>query len=195
MPDFGSSTKRHFSLASGTCALAQCGDEDMTNAARPKRPGRRMRRSSSVMYCTNVAPNRQHFDCPRKRLLQFFIAMGTVSRLTRTLRGRCRGEGKFAPLNQDEVANVNERVRQIREDTDRIAPKHKVKTHNDAPGDAPVPKRHGNDTFTLSFRGDPLDDETHRKNQVSDQAENDEIIPVQAEEAMLPADPCCSDDE
>src|ERR1043166_1808736 len=115
--------------------------------------------------------------------------MRTVPRLARTLRGRCRSERKFASLNQNEIADVNERVRQISKDADRIAPKHKVKTHDDTAGDAPAPKRHRNDAFALSFRRDPLDDETHRKNEIRDHAENDERATVETEKAMLVAEP------
>ena len=121
--------------------------------------------------------------------------MGTVSRLTRALRGCCRGEGKLAPLNQDEIADVNERVRKISKDPDRVAPKNKVKTHDDAAGDAPVPKRHRDHAFALSFRGDPLHDETHRKNEIPDQAENEQITPIEAKEAMFPTDPGGSDND
>src|SRR5919198_5560181 len=121
--------------------------------------------------------------------------MRTGPHLARLLRRCCRGEGKFASLNKDEVADVNQRVWQIRENTDGVASKNKVKTHDDAAGNAPVPKRNRNHAFALAFGSEPLNNETHRENQVSDQAENNQVTPIEAEETMFPADPGRGDND
>ena len=61
-----------------------------------------------------------------------------------------------------------------------IAPEKKIDKHDDASGDAPVPERNRNDAFALAFGGPPLHQETHRECHRPDQAEDDEIVPVQA---------------
>ena len=113
----------------------------------------------------------------------------------RRLRRAGRGKRETAFTNQHQIANVNDRVRQIRQDPDRIAPEKKIDKHDDAPGDAPVPERNRNHAFALAFRCPPLHQKAHRKCRRPDQAEDDEIIPVQTENAMFPAEPCYGNKE
>src|SRR4029077_12642757 len=71
------------------------------------------------------------------------------------LRGR-GGSGRRAALsNQHQIANVDQRVRKIGEDADRIALKDEIKAHDHAASDAPIPKRDRYYAFALSLRGDP----------------------------------------
>src|SRR5438046_10509521 len=98
-----------------------------------------------------------------------------------------RTSGRISELsltNQHEIANVNDRVRQIRDHPDRVAPEKEIQEHDDTAANAPVPERNWNDALTALFRGVPLDKEAHRKGQVSNQSKDHEIIPVQPKETM-----------
>src|SRR6266496_5853632 len=100
------------------------------------------------------------------------------------LRRRGRGEGKFALSDQHQIANVNHRVRQIRQNANRIAPENEVNAHENASGNAPVPERDRNHTFTLPLGSEPLDKETHREKGVPYEAKDHEITPIQTEEPI-----------
>src|SRR5258708_3382268 len=63
----------------------------------------------------------------------------SLSRLTRVLRRRRGSKCEFALPHQHQISNVNERVREIRENSNRIASKNKVNAHEHATGNAPVP--------------------------------------------------------
>jgi hypothetical protein len=105
------------------------------------------------------------------------------------LRGRGSGESKLAFSDQHQIANVNKRVWEIRENTNRITPKNKVNAHENTSGDAPIPKRDWDNTFALAFRGKPLDKKTHREQGVPNEAKDHEITPIQAKESVFFADP------
>src|SRR5439155_11151960 len=109
------------------------------------------------------------------------------------LRGRGGGEGEFAFPDQHQIADVNQRVRQIRQDANRIAPENEVNAHEGASGNAPVPERHRNHAFALPFGGDPLDKETHREKGVPNEAKDHEITPIQTKESVFLPDPGDSD--
>src|ERR1700719_886642 len=113
--------------------------------------------------------------------------------LFRVLRRCCGGWRALTFTNQHQISNVNDRIWQISEDTDRIASKKKIKKHDDAAADAPIPKRNGNDAFTSSLRFEPLHEKAHSKGGVSNQAEDHQIVPVQTKKAMLLAGPRCRD--
>jgi len=85
----------------------------------------------------------------------------SLSSFARLLRGRGSGKGELAFTDQDQITNVNHRVREVSENADRIASENEVKTHDHASGDAPIPKRHRDNTFALPLGGEPLDEETH----------------------------------
>ena len=105
------------------------------------------------------------------------------------LRRRGGGEGKFAFPDQHQIANVNQRVWEISENSNRIAPENEVNAHKNASRDAPVPKRYRNHAFALPFGGDPLHKETHREKSVPDEAEDHEITPIEAKKPVFFADP------
>jgi len=92
--------------------------------------------------------------------------------LARMLRGCGCCESEPAFPDQHQIANVNERVRQISQNANRISSENEVKAHNYAACDAPVPERYWNHTFALPLRGHPLDKETHREKSVPDKAED-----------------------
>src|SRR4029450_5414597 len=92
-----------------------------------------------------------------------------------------------------QFANVDQRVGKIGENADWIALEDEVKAHDHAATDAPIPKRNRDYAFALPLRGDPLHKETHRKRGVPDQAEDNEIAPVQPKKPVLFADPCDCD--
>jgi hypothetical protein len=109
--------------------------------------------------------------------------------------GRCgRGESKPALPNQHQIANVNERVGEIRQNANRISSENKIETHEDASGNAPVPERYWDHAFALPLRGKPLDEETHREKSVPYEAEDHEITPIETKEAVFLSDPGDSDD-
>jgi len=91
--------------------------------------------------------------------------------------------------NQHQIADVNDRIGQISQDSNRIAPEKKIQEHDDAAGDTPVPERHRDHALALSFRCPPLDEKTHREGGGPNQAENHEIIPVEAKKTMFVAEP------
>ena len=97
------------------------------------------------------------------------------------------GEPTFPDKHQ--IANVNQRVREIGQDANRIAPENEVNAHERASGNAPVPEGHRNHTFALPFGGEPLDNETHREKGVPDETKDHEITPIQTEEPIFLPDP------
>src|SRR6202022_1235089 len=113
----------------------------------------------------------------------------------RMLRRRRSGIGELFFPDEHQIANVNDRVWQVGEDANGIAPKKKIQKHQETATDAPVPKRNRDDAFALTFRRPPLDQKTHRESGVPDQAEDHEIIPVQSEEAMFLAVPRRGDED
>src|SRR5215472_9807734 len=110
------------------------------------------------------------------------------------LRGRGRGEREPAFSDEHQVANVNQRVWQIRENADGVATEDEVHAHEHAAGNAPVPERNWNHTFALSLRGHPLNEKPHREKSVRDEAENHEITPVEAKKPVFFSDPSDSDE-
>jgi hypothetical protein len=110
------------------------------------------------------------------------------------LRGRGRGEREPAFSDEHQVANVNQRIWQIRENAHGVAPENEVDAHKRAARDAPVPKGHRNYTFALSLRGDPLDEKPHGEKSVPDEAENHEITPIETEKSVFLPDPCDGDE-
>jgi hypothetical protein len=110
------------------------------------------------------------------------------------LRGRGRGERELAFSDQHQIANVNQRVWQIRENADGVATEDEVHAHEHAAGNAPVPKRYWNHAFALSLRGHPLYEKTHREKSVPDKAENHEITPIEANKPIFFSDPRDSDE-
>lgn len=112
----------------------------------------------------------------------------------RFLRGRGGGESKPAFSDQHQIANVNHRVREIRQDANRIAPENEVNAHEGASGNAPVPERHRNHTFALPLGSEPLDKETHREKGVRNETKDHEITPIQTEEPVFLPDPGDGDD-
>src|SRR5216117_1870455 len=109
------------------------------------------------------------------------------------LRGRGRRECELAFSDEHQIANVNQRVWEISQNSNRVPPENKIKTHQHASGNAPVPERDWNHTFTLSLGGHPLDEKTHREKSVPDEAENHEITPIETEKSVLLPDPRDSD--
>jgi hypothetical protein len=107
----------------------------------------------------------------------------------RVLRRRGGSESKFAFPDQHQIANVNHRVRQIRQDANRIAPENEVNAHERASGNTPVPERYRNHTFALPFGGEPLDKETHREKGVPNETKDHEITPIKTEEPIFLSDP------
>jgi hypothetical protein len=110
------------------------------------------------------------------------------------LRRRRSGKGEFALPNEHQVADVNKRVGEIRKNPNRIASKNKVNAHEYASRNAPVPERDRDNAFTLSFRGDPLDEKPHREKSVSNEAKDHEITPIQTKKSVLLPDPGDSDE-
>ncbi len=78
-------------------------------------------------------------------------AMWTMAQFARVLRRRGSGESELASADQHQIANVNKRVRKISQDANRIAPENKIKAHQRASRDAPVPERHRNHAFALAL--------------------------------------------
>jgi hypothetical protein len=109
------------------------------------------------------------------------------------LRRRGSRESELAFPYQHQIANVNERVWKVSQDTNRIASEDEVEAHERASGNAPVPERYWDDTFALSLRGEPLDKETHREKSVPDKTENHNITPIQTKESVFFSDPGDSD--
>src|ERR1700730_2922231 len=105
------------------------------------------------------------------------------------LRSRRRGERELAFSNEHQVTNVDKRVWQIRENAYGIATENEVHAHQHAPGNAPVPKRYWNHTFTLSLRRDPLDKKPHGEKSVPNETENHEITPIETEKPVFLPDP------
>jgi hypothetical protein len=112
-----------------------------------------------------------------------------LSRLTRVLRRRRGSKGEFALPNQHQVTNVNKRVWQIRENPNRIASENKVNAHEHASGNAPVPERDWDDAFALSFRGEPLNEETRREKSAPNETKDHEVTPIQPEKSVFLPDP------
>jgi hypothetical protein len=74
-----------------------------------------------------------------------------LSRFTRVLRRRRGSESELSLPNQHQISDVNERVREIRKNPNRIASKNKVNAHEYASGNAPVPKGDWNYALALSL--------------------------------------------
>jgi hypothetical protein len=104
------------------------------------------------------------------------------------LRRRRGSKCEFALPNQHQISNVNKRVREIRENSNRIASKNKVNAHEHATGNAPVPERDWNYAFALPLGGEPLDEETHREKSVPNEAEDHEITPIQSKKPVFFSD-------
>jgi hypothetical protein len=109
------------------------------------------------------------------------------------LRGCSSGESELAFPDQHQIANINKRVWKVSQYADRVPPENKIQAHQNASGDAPVPKRHWYYTFALSLRGEPLDKETHREKSVPDKTENHNITPIQTKESVFFSNPGDSD--
>ena len=109
------------------------------------------------------------------------------------LRGRGRGKREPAFSDEHQVANVNQGIWQIRENSDRIATENKVHAHEHAAGNAPVPERYWDHTFALPFGSDPLHEKPHREKSVPYEAQNHEITPIEAKKPVFFSDPSNSD--
>src|SRR5437868_14256367 len=109
------------------------------------------------------------------------------------LRGRGRGERELAFSDAHQVANVNQRVWQIRENANGVATEDEVHAHEHATGTAPIPKRYRNHTFALSLRGHPLYEKRHREMGVPVEPEYHEITPIQAKIPVFVSNPRDSD--
>jgi hypothetical protein len=64
----------------------------------------------------------------------------SLSGFVRLLRRSSGSERKLALPDKHQVADVNDRVRQISENADGISPEKKIQKHHDATGDAPEPE-------------------------------------------------------
>jgi hypothetical protein len=121
-------------------------------------------------------------------------ASAALSRLTRVLRRRRSSKSELALPNQHQVANVNKRVWQIRENPNRIASENEVNAHEHTSGNAPVPERDWDNAFALSFGGEPLDEETHREKSISNETKDHEVTPIQSKKSVFFPDPGNSDE-
>jgi len=109
------------------------------------------------------------------------------------LRRGSSGESELAFPNQHQIANVNQRVWEVSQYADGIPSENKIQAHQHASGNAPVPERDWDDTFTLSLRGEPLDKKTHREKSVPDKTKNHNITPIQTKESVFFSDPSDGD--
>ena len=107
----------------------------------------------------------------------------------RVLRRRRRSRSRAAFSNKHQIANVYQRVRQVRQYANGVSSENKIQAHDQAASDAPIPERYRDDAFPLPFGRKPLDKKTHREKDVPDEAKDHDITPIQTEEPVFFPDP------
>ena len=70
-----------------------------------------------------------------------------------------------------EIPKINDRVKKIGSDKDRVHLPDGVGEENQPSPQAEIPEGNGNDTLLLLLRGDPLDDESHGEHCLPEKAE------------------------
>lgn len=75
-------------------------------------------------------------------------------------------------MNEHEVAQVDDASDALPGDEDRIFPIDRIGERDEPPDQAHIPEGCGNTTFCMSFRGNPLDDPTHKKGPLSEESDD-----------------------
>src|SRR6266576_6964152 len=110
------------------------------------------------------------------------------------LRGCSSGESELAFPYQHQIANVNKRVWKVSQYADGVPSENKIEAHQYASGNAPVPERDWDDTFALSLRGEPLNEETRREKSAPNETKDHEVTPIQSKKSVFLPDPGNSDE-
>jgi hypothetical protein len=74
-------------------------------------------------------------------------------------------------IDKVEVSKVDDRIEKIGSDEDRIHLPNRIGQEDQSSPQAEVPEGHWDDAFFPLFRGNPLDDEPHRKHRLSQKTE------------------------
>lgn len=72
------------------------------------------------------------------------------------------------PVNQLQIAEVNEEPQRLSQHKDRVLPMHSVHQQHDTAGNAQIPERHRNNTLLFTLTAKPLHDEPAREHQLAD---------------------------
>ncbi len=77
----------------------------------------------------------------------------------------------FSLINKVKVPKIDDGIKKISNDEDWIHLPDRIGQEDESPSQTEVPKRYRNDTLSLFLRRDPLDNEPHRKHELSKKAE------------------------
>jgi hypothetical protein len=70
-----------------------------------------------------------------------------------------------------QIAQVDQRTSRLADDDDRVAIQDSIEQQHDRSADAQIPKGQWNDAGLFAFAGDPLHQEAHEKNRLSEKTQ------------------------
>jgi hypothetical protein len=85
------------------------------------------------------------------------------------MRGACT---TLLLVDEVEVSKVDDRIEKIGSDKNRVHLAKGIGQEDQSTSQAEIPEGHRDDTLFPFLRGDPLDEEPHRKHRLSNETEN-----------------------